>query len=416
MAFLDSADANIRDGVVEDTHRKADRHWAQWLHFIALVGFHPDPFLDEFTPIERQRALCAFAQSVRDCTWSRSTKGYPQIKSESCQAAVQGVAQAFVASGRLNPTLDAQTGRRALLLHRLFRGMHNNDPGVRHQKCIPYALLTQLFHTPRTTAAGTLFNHLATLAYFFALRSCEYLKVTPDNSPRRTLPLRLSSFTFWKADRVIPIQSPDIWSADAVTLSFRFQKRDARDESVTQQRTANQPDCPVLSAAAIVTHLLHIREQHGSQLPLPSRRDPEVFWYIEQSSCRALTGSQCLKFLRTFMLSVDAASYGLHADDIGLHSLRSSSAMAMYLNGVPVYTIMLIGRWSSDAFLRYIRKQVKEFGHDVSNRMTQRASYHHVPDIACLHPHTRLDPLATAYHKMGNRGQPISRGVFSVWN
>jgi hypothetical protein len=30
--------------------------------------------------------------------------------------------------------------------------------------------------------------------------------------------------------------------------------------------------------------------------------------------------------------------------------------MVMYLAGVPVFTIMLLGFWSSDAFLWYIRK------------------------------------------------------------
>jgi hypothetical protein len=39
--------------------------------------------------------------------------------------------------------------------------------------------------------------------------------------------------------------------------------------------------------------------------------------------------------------------------------------MAMFLGGC-VLLIMMIGRWSSDAFLRYIRKQVEEFNHDVS--------------------------------------------------
>jgi hypothetical protein len=45
-----------------------------------------------------------------------------------------------------------------------------------------------------------------------------------------------------------------------------------------------------------------------------------------------------------------------HHNQIGLHSARSGAAMAMYLAGVPVVTIMLLGRWSSNAFLRYIKK------------------------------------------------------------
>jgi hypothetical protein len=41
--------------------------------------------------------------------------------------------------------------------------------------------------------------------------------------------------------------------------------------------------------------------------------------------------------------------------------------MAMYLACVPVFTIMLLSRWLSDTFLRYIRKQVKEFSSGIRN-------------------------------------------------
>jgi hypothetical protein len=43
--------------------------------------------------------------------------------------------------------------------------------------------------------------------------------------------------------------------------------------------------------------------------------------------------------------------------------------MAMYLADIPVFTIMLLGHWSSDAFLRYIRKQMKEFSTEICQKM-----------------------------------------------
>ena len=49
--------------------------------------------------------------------------------------------------------------------------------------------------------------------------------------------------------------------------------------------------------------------------------------------------------------------------------------MAMYMANVPVYTIMLIGRWCSNAFLVYLRKQVKEFTAGVSRLMTLTDTY-----------------------------------------
>ena len=53
--------------------------------------------------------------------------------------------------------------------------------------------------------------------------------------------------------------------------------------------------------------------------------------------------------------------------------------MMMYLATEPTYTIMLFGRWSSDAFLAYIEKQIKEFGKGVSSRMLQHETFYNVP-------------------------------------
>ena len=70
---------------------------------------------------------------------------------------------------------------------------------------------------------------------------------------------------------------------------------------------------------------------------------------------------------------------GYVPDEIGTHSLRSGAAMAMYLNQVPVFTIMLIGRWKSDAFLKYIRRQVQQFSSGVSARMIRTPHFFTVP-------------------------------------
>ena len=51
----------------------------------------------------------------------------------------------------------------------------------------------------------------------------------------------------------------------------------------------------------------------------------------------------------------------------------------MALDKIEVYTIKLIGRWKSDAFLCYIRKQVKEFTFDVSTQMIRNKHFSHIP-------------------------------------
>ena len=73
--------------------------------------------------------------------------------------------------------------------------------------------------------------------------------------------------------------------------------------------------------------------------------------------------------LRAAVTAIGEEKLGFKSSEIGTHPIRSGAAMAMFLGECPVYTIMMIGRWSSDAFLRYNRKQVEQFSHNVAQRM-----------------------------------------------
>ena len=44
-----------------------------------------------------------------------------------------------------------------------------------------------------------------------------------------------------------------------------------------------------------------------------------------------------------------------------------------------ICTIMLVGCWTSDAFLVHIKKQVKEFFREVISRMLQHDTFHNTP-------------------------------------
>jgi hypothetical protein len=67
--------------------------------------------------------------------------------------------------------------------------------------------------------------------------------------------------------------------------------------------------------------------------------------------------------------------------------------MAMYLAGVPVYTIMLLGRWSSDAFLQYIEKQVKEFSKGISKKMLTNDKFFTIPTISNVNTRVKKNTL-----------------------
>jgi hypothetical protein len=108
-----------------------------------------------------------------------------------------------------------------------------------------------------------------------------------------------------------------------------------------------------------------------------------------------------LKRLRLAATAVGPASLGFTAKEIGLHSARSGAAMAMYLAHIPVFTIMLLGRWSSDAFLRYIRKQVKEFSNGISTKMITKEHFFIIPTTSKQDPKTpnrSLNPTSRFNH------------------
>ena len=260
---------------------------------------------------------------------------------------------------------------------------------------------------PTDSKRQRVFHDLIDLAYFYAMRSCEYLKV-PKSEDRRTDPIRKKDITFIKNHRIIPHSSPDIATADAVSINFTIQKNAERDDVVTQSDNGDPIHSPVKAAARIIQRM----EEDGLS------DEDYIYTYKHKGKRQYIDSPYALRQLRAFIRSQDYAGLGIHPDDIGLHSIRSSAAMGMYLNHVPVYTIMLLGRWSSDAFLRYIRKQVEQFSSGVSKAMIQTPVYHHVP-MSRDDPRTRNNPLSAAssgFMSLASRtSAPATRAVFSVW-
>jgi len=85
--------------------------------------------------------------------------------------------------------------------------------------------------------------------------------------------------------------------------------------------------------------------------------------------------------LEAAVVSVENDVLEINKNEIGTHLIRSGAAMATYLGECPVYTIMILGWWSSDAFLHYIRKQVEQFCHTVSHRLLCFLFHRHISEL-----------------------------------
>jgi hypothetical protein len=109
-----------------------------------------------------------------------------------------------------------------------------------------------------------------------------------------------------------------------------------------------------------------------------------------------VTSQQVINALCNAVGAIGEARLGIAKHELGTHSIRLGAAMAMYLGECPVYTIMLIGQWSSNAFLWYIRKQVIEFSLNVSKRMLTFQTYQRIPNfehqVSANDPQVHNDP------------------------
>ena len=202
---------------------------------------------------------------------------------------------------------------------------------------------------------------IAIVAYFFAMRSCE---ITTTPSPGRTKIVRLRGVTFRdNKHRELPHDDPlTLTTADRVTVTFEDQKNGLRMDKRTHHRTKDPVLCPVRRLISLVSRLHRL-------VPKVDRDTPINTVHLTGRTT-SITNEQLRKFIRsTCTIMGGKETFGFTADDIGTKSLRSGAAMSLFLTNHSVHKIMILGRWSSDAFLVYIRPQVLEWTDNMSDDM-----------------------------------------------
>ena len=256
--------------------------------------------------------------------------------------------------------------------------------------------------TPLDTALG----QLACGAFFFGMRSCEYLTVRGE---RKTKRLRIENIRFRNKVELTNKNSPLILYADSVSITFIFQKNKQKNITVTQPRSGKNI-CPVYIWGSIVRRILTYEGTSG---------DIYVNAVKIGSKLHFITSYEMMRHLKTTVDNI--SGLGFTGKDVGTHSIRSSLAMALYLKKRQVSTIMLIGRWSSDAFLLYIRRQVQEFSAGVSADMVSQEQFFTIPDIATdpLDPRTsNAQSFASTISLNGPNASTahVKRTALHVWH
>ncbi len=254
---------------------------------------------------------------------------------------------------------------------RQYRAYKNNDPKEKHEKAIPACILSRIAAN-QTSKFTRALSQLIIGAFFFACRLCEYLKVAKPQDKRTKL-LCLFNITFFKNGQILHRlhNTKSLHTANSVAITFETQKNDRKFDNVTQWRTNHPTLCPVKQWAALVTRI--------SSYPETTDNTPvSAVW--RYNTITHVTANDVTALLRDAVKGHGEHDIRIYKNEIGTHSIRSGAAMAMYLGGVPVFAIMMIGRWSSDSFMAYIRKQIEQFTFGVSSRMLTTQHFRHVPN------------------------------------
>ena len=269
-----------------------------------------------------------------------SGPSYDTLAEGTVRGAVSYVASSFRENDRPNPTKD-EYGELGRLLSRQYRAYRNEDPNPVQQKALLVYVFRDLIKNKHSETKRAL-GQLGGSAFFFAKRSCEYLKV-PQSEKRRTDILRLRNIIFFRSGRLLNHLDPKLECADCVSKTVEWQKKDERMDTVTQMASGEKTLCPVRLDPDLVRR---IRKYPGSSDDTPM----SAVWRNDR--IEHVTLSEMAEALRAAVGAIGEELLGILMEEVGTHSVRSGAAMAMYLGECPLYTIMMIGRWSSDTFLR----------------------------------------------------------------
>lgn len=371
MDWIAGARAAQAEGVTRQTHDKYARSWRNWLDFQERCGIS-NPYLDELKLPEKVQLLGAFMHASRVGTFNPRSE---RISGTTARKAISHISATIVSSGRPDPSKNT-SGKTDLKILRQAKAYKDKDPPTKHQKALPpvvYEYNLQNAKTPKELARAT----LLAAVLFWGCRSCEY-SLVPEKE-RKTRPIRVCDVEFRIGARVIPHDNPDIFKAETVVIGFGPQKSGNYDDQIPMDATTNQTLCPKQLWAQTITRL--------KSYPGFDPQWPVYIYYNEKTKkFENIKSSEIGNDIKKAVKAIGKDILGFGPDEVGTHSNRASLAMQLYLQHVPPYTIMLIGRWRSDAFLAYIEKQCREFTKGMSQIMLSLKSFYQLPEIRKQEP------------------------------
>ena len=234
-------------------------------------------------------------------------------------------------------------------LLRLLQSFEKLDDPPHRVKPLPIPILQALLRSAYSEQGSPLLQCIADMcciAYFYLCRPGEYSAVNEESVPFRLCDVQFldGCSVYHKATTT---DLPTILSAAGSSLTFTTQKNGVRGE-VIASGTSGDPLC--CGTGALKRRVAHLRTHNA---PTTS---PLAVLYSSHSPPFALRSTDITAALRS-MVTAFGAPMGLAPREITSRSLRAGGAQALLCARVDTDEIKLLGRWKSDAMLRYLSAQ-----------------------------------------------------------
>jgi hypothetical protein len=226
---------------------------------------------------------------------------------------------------------------------------------------------------------------LSITAFYWLLRPAEYTLSTAERSQA----FRLCDVAFSIGDTVYSATNASLndvnaSDVDSATLTFSDQKNCVRGEQVAQHATNDPLLCP---AKALFRITKHLREHHAPP------DTPLCAYYDASNTLRYMKSNWITNGLRHAARSLRAFA-DVDLTPLSARSLRPGGATALLCANIDKDVIQLLGRWKSDAMLRYLRIQAHIHATNFAQKMLDHGSYTFAPGTFTTTPVLPL-PLQT---------------------
>lgn len=270
-------------------------------------------------------------------------------------------------------------------LKRQLRSYTKEDPPTQRVKPIPIQVVRSIVNAslqdPSPTAEFKAVADMICIAFFFMCRPGEHT-VNKDNTPFRLCDVRL----FVGATQLDPVQATEtqVRASTSVSLVFTTQKNGVKGEVISHGLSGDPNCCPVQAVIRRVLYLRTTPELNSIEIPLCA------FIRVASNGTRKITHVSSIQIKQALQAGIAAQGInerGEHRlqiapEEIDARSLRAGGATALLCAQVDPNSIQLMGRWRSDAMIRYLHIAAKSTLEQYAAKMFHGGHYSFNPGLS----------------------------------